>query len=222
MSNILNSLSLAINGGKGSGNFGHAGRPGMIGGSGDGVGGSSKESKSAKSSDKSAKGSGKSSKSFDKDPSKTDKTRTKVPKGDLLGDKIKDIDGLNYNAENDCVYANKEFMRNDDINNRTYGWGQVEFGTDKSLTKRFTIHEKNGKIQITSGGAYDDANYHWASTTDGENYIIYRDGKEEGSYRAAAARRLRSKADVVIPVSVLNELARLDKEKGLKPKKAIY
>lgn len=34
MSNLLNSLVLTLNGGKGSGNFGHTGRPGMVGGSG--------------------------------------------------------------------------------------------------------------------------------------------------------------------------------------------
>lgn len=46
MSNILNSLTLAINGGKGSGNFGHSGRPGLVGGAGKGSGSSSKGSSS--------------------------------------------------------------------------------------------------------------------------------------------------------------------------------
>lgn len=43
MSNITNSLNLALNGGKGSGNFGHEGRPGLVGGAGTGKGGGNKK-----------------------------------------------------------------------------------------------------------------------------------------------------------------------------------
>lgn len=49
---VLNALQL--NGGKGSGNFGHGGRPGMVGGSGNGKGGTSKDSGSKASPKKSA------------------------------------------------------------------------------------------------------------------------------------------------------------------------
>lgn len=45
----VEALEKLVNGGKGSGNFGHAGRPGEVGGSGSGIGGSSKASKDTSS-----------------------------------------------------------------------------------------------------------------------------------------------------------------------------
>lgn len=56
MSNLLNTINITMNGGKGSGNFGHKGRPGLRGGAGDGKGtrvGEKGGKKAAKKSDKS-------------------------------------------------------------------------------------------------------------------------------------------------------------------------
>ena len=55
MSQLINNMNLILNGGKGSGNFGHSGRPGMVGGSGDGHGSSKTSTSKSRTSSKSKK-----------------------------------------------------------------------------------------------------------------------------------------------------------------------
>lgn len=60
--NSLTLNALILNGGKGSGNFGHGGRPGMVGSSGNGKGGSSKSSDKDNTGSKKSSGAGSKSK----------------------------------------------------------------------------------------------------------------------------------------------------------------
>ena len=58
MSQLINNMNLILNGGKGSGNFGHSGRPGKVGGSGSGHGSSKTSTSESKGSESSSKSSG--------------------------------------------------------------------------------------------------------------------------------------------------------------------
>lgn len=81
MSNLLNSLNLIVNGGKGSGNFDHEGRPGLVGGSA-GEGSSSSGSSKGESKSKGKTSEGKSGKSGKKkEMTDDDKNTLKYAKG---------------------------------------------------------------------------------------------------------------------------------------------
>lgn len=90
----METLEKALNGGKGSGNFGHSGRPGEIGGSGKGIGGSSKGSMESLQKEFSEKKLGEKASTIKEQKKKVDQLRDmlKKVKESTTGDITKDVE----------------------------------------------------------------------------------------------------------------------------------
>lgn len=170
MSNIKNSLNLAINGGKGSGNFGHSGRPGVVGGSGNGKDHSGKadEGKGGKGGSESgdAKGSGNA------------KTLDEAYKAICPGGKGSHpdniLDGTEVKEDIDALKSAEDQLRLAEAD-----WKKAKAGDKKAQD---ALHEPGGGANIGSelSEALGNIADYWSSD-------VYEDIGEFGSSKAEKA-----------------------------------
>ena len=214
--NSSENLETFRNGGKGSGNFGHAGRPGEIGGS-------------------APAGTTSSSQDLDTSPSASDKSR----KGEHpFSNEILDRAGVNLDAENDVIYLNddshktgrehyyewddNEKERVDKENKYTYDWGAIQFGVpgdQKGWSDAFRIsgnykgsRKEHSQVQVSTTHAYDDADYYWAFSNDKKNYTIVLKGKKVGEFKTNPPEHMIAGDKIAVSCDLLEHLTELNKK----------
>ena len=210
LENEIKSIDLLLNGGKGSGNFGHAGRPGEVGGSSKGSGGSGI------------------------DPNQSDEERTGEH---TISNKILERKGLNLDAKKDVVYFNSESHKSstyyyreknedgewvDKTGTQEYDYGTIQFGesSKNNSSDSFSIsgnrrysgkapsRNESYKWQVVTNHPYNKAEYYWAGTNDGKTYNIIRDGKKESQY---VAKNSGKGGSLAVPCELLEKITNLNK-----------
>ena len=198
------------NGGKGSGNFGHSGRPGLVGGSGDGMG---------MTIDMFREG-------FNPDPNHSDEAR----KGSHpFSNEILFREGVNLDAENDLVYLNNDSHKQ--RKEKEYDYGRIQFGAKghkdgQEWSDEFDIEGNiklnnpspdlafslRHKVYVSTIHRYDDAEYYWAYSDNKRDYTIVRDGKKVESFKTNPPKNSIKDDRVSVPCSLLERITELNKK----------